>query len=101
MGILLGMSVTTIKVDTAVRDRLSDVAGKRGITMGALLEELSRKAEDEQFWAEVYASYERLQADPEAWADYLAEGLSWTEASDGGFWADHKAAREEFPEYNS
>jgi antitoxin MazE7 len=97
---LSGMSMTTIKVDTEVRDRLAALAKSRGETLGALLKELVRKAEKETRWAELRISYERLQADPEEWADYLAELHSWTDASDGGFWADHKAAREEWPEHN-
>ncbi len=58
------------------------------------------KAEKEAKWVEVRMAYDRRQADPHKWEDYLAEGLSWTEASDGGFWADHKTARQEWPEYN-
>jgi predicted transcriptional regulator len=95
------MSITTIKVDSEVRDRLSEVARKRGTTMGALLDELSRQAEEAAWWVEVYEAYERLYADKEAWADYMGELDSWSNAPSGGVWADHAAAREEWPEYNS
>jgi predicted transcriptional regulator len=95
------MSITTIKVDSEVRDRLSEVARKRGTTMGALLDELSRQAEEAAWWAEVYEGYERLRANKGEWADYLAELRSWTDAPGGGVWSDHAAAREEWPEYNS
>jgi hypothetical protein len=94
------MSITTIKVDSEVRDRLSEVARKRGTTMGALLDELSRQAEEAAWWAEVYEAYERLYADKEAWADYMAEALSWTEGANDGVW-DPASAREDWPEYNS
>lgn len=95
------MSVTTIKVDTAVRDRLSALARKRDLTLGDLVNELVAKAEYEQYWADIDASYARLQADPEEWADYMAELHSWTDAVDpDSIWSDHQAAREEWPEYN-
>lgn len=95
------MSATTIKVDTDTRDRLAALAKRRGETLGSFLTELVKKAEKEARWVEVRIAYERLQAEPEEWADYLAELHSWTEGSDGGIWADHKAAREEWPEYNA
>jgi hypothetical protein len=43
-------------------------------------------------------SYERLaQEDPEAFAEYLAEGRKWDELASDGL----PSARDEFPEYNS
>jgi hypothetical protein len=96
------MSQTTIKVDTAVRDRLSALARKREVTLGELVNELVERAEHEQYWAEIYAGYERLRANPEEWADYMAELHSWTDARDpDSIWSDNQAAREEWPEYNS
>jgi hypothetical protein len=95
------MSVTTIKVDTAVRDRLSVLAKKREITLGELVNELVEQAEHEQYWADIYAGYDRLQADPNEWADYMSELHSWTGARDpDSIGSDHAAAREEWPEYN-
>jgi predicted transcriptional regulator len=44
------MSVTTIKLDTEVRDRLSALAKKRELTLGELVNELVAKAEYEQYW---------------------------------------------------
>jgi len=68
------MPVTTIKVDTAVRDRLAGVARARGVTMSALLRDVSEHLAAEQQWAEIEAAYERLQRDdPQGWAEYLAE----------------------------
>jgi predicted DNA-binding protein len=94
------MSITTIKVDTEVRDRLAALAKKRGETMGVLLRELLRKAEREARWAEVRLAYEHLRADAQEWQAYQAEIGWWTEGSDGGFWADHDAARDDWPEYH-
>lgn len=89
------MSVTTIKVDSAVRDRLAGIARARGTTMGALLEQESRRLEVEQHWSEIEAAHRRMQRDdPGAWSEYIAELAEIT--------AGHPdtSAAEEWPEYN-
>ncbi|MQA85426.1 MAG: hypothetical protein GEV03_12565 [Streptosporangiales bacterium] len=91
------MSITTIKVDSSVRDRLAQVARARGTTMSALLSEAAERLEADQRWAEIEAAYERLQReDPTGWAEYLDELAEWDAATTG---AD-PAAAEEWPEYN-
>lgn len=88
--------MTTIKVDSTVRDRLAAVARSRGTTMGALLEVESHRLAAEQRWRDIEAAYLRLQQeDPAAWADYLAElgELTAGEADD--------SAAQEWPEFNS
>src|SRR5699024_10406512 len=68
------MSTTTIKVDRAVRDRLSSIAQARGLTMGALLAQEAHRLETEQRWAEIDDAYERIQqSDPASWNEYLDE----------------------------
>jgi predicted transcriptional regulator len=97
LGILRGMTTTTIKVDADIRDRLAQVARARGMTMGALLSEVAAQLDDELYWSDVEAAYERLQRDdPAGWAGYLDELAEW-EAGTAG--ADTTAA-EEWPEYN-
>jgi hypothetical protein len=97
LGILASMSVTTIKVDSTVRDRLASVARARGTTMGALLADLAQRVEDEQRWTEIEAAYHRLRTqDPEGWREYLAELAEWDIA---GAEPD-PAAAEEWPDYN-
>ncbi|HET9256927.1 MAG TPA: hypothetical protein VFO16_17265 [Pseudonocardiaceae bacterium] len=89
------MSVTTIKVDGAVRDRLARIARARGITMGALLDAESRRLEADQRWAEIEAAYRRFQRDdPAGWQDYLDELAEVTAGE------PDTAAAEEWPEYN-
>ncbi|MDA8311066.1 MAG: hypothetical protein M0Z46_10740 [Actinomycetota bacterium] len=89
------MSVTTIKVDSAVRDRLARIARARGTTMGALLEQESRRLEIEQQWSEIEAAHQRMQRDdPDAWSEYIAELAEVTAGE-----PDNSAA-EEWPEYN-
>lgn len=91
------MASTTIKVDTAVRDRLAGVARARGTTMGALLQEVSQHLANEQHDRDVLAACERIQhEDPEAWAEYLAE-LAEIDGMGSDGLGD---AREEWPEYN-
>jgi hypothetical protein len=89
------MSMTTIKVDSAVRDRLVGVARARGTTMGALLGFESRRLETEQRWSEIEAAYDHMQRDdPAGWADHLGE-LAEVTASE-----PDTAAAQEWPEYN-
>jgi hypothetical protein len=91
------MSVTTIKVDSTVRDRLASVARARGTTMGALLADLAQRLEDEQRWTEIEGAYDRLRTqDPERWREYLAELAEWDTV---GAEPD-PAAAEEWPDYN-
>jgi hypothetical protein len=89
------MTVTTIKVDRAVRDRLADIARRRGVTMGSLLDAESRRLEREQRWADIESAYARMQReDPAGWQDYLRE-LAEVGAGDSD-----AAAANEWPEYN-
>lgn len=91
------VSMTTIKVDSAVRDRLTEIARARGVTMGALLDAESRRLQVEQHWVDVEASYARLRAeDPSGWADYLDELDVWA-AGTGGLDA---SAPQEWPEFS-
>jgi hypothetical protein len=91
------MSLTTIKVDTEVRDRLARVARARGVTMVALLTELAERLEAEQRWADIEAAYQRLRVeDPAGWQEYLGELAEWDAA--GGDVDDDAA--DEWPELN-
>lgn len=69
-----GMTLTTIKVDSAVRDRLKEQARAHGRTLGEHLEAL----------VEAESRRERLRAMQEAMAarppdpEYLSEAEAWT-----------------------
>jgi len=71
-----GMTLTTIKVDSAVRDRLKEQARARGRTLGEHLEAL----------VEAESRRERLRAVRDAMAarppdqEYLSEAEAWTGA---------------------
>lgn len=97
LGILFGMPTTTIKVDSATRDRLAHLARARGTTMSALLSDVAERLETEQRWCDIEAAYERMQReDPDGWAEYLDELAEW-EVSTA---ATDSAAAQEWPEYN-
>ncbi|GAA2583353.1 hypothetical protein GCM10010399_11470 [Dactylosporangium fulvum] len=77
------MGSTTIKVDSAVRDRLAVLARERGITMGALLAEATETLERQAFFTRAQEQLERLrQENPDAWASDRAESRTWQAGTD-------------------
>jgi predicted transcriptional regulator len=77
------MSTTTIKVDTAVRDRLAILARDRGTTMGALLAEATERLEREAFFARALEQLEHLQQqNPDEWQSNRDESRSWQAGTD-------------------
>ncbi|MBO0867601.1 MAG: hypothetical protein J2P15_03465 [Micromonosporaceae bacterium] len=65
------MSVTTIKIDSGLRDRLARVASTDydGATLGEALQRLIAEHEERM----VLLAYERLRADEQEWASYRNE----------------------------
>lgn len=88
------MAITTIRVDTEVRDRLAARARAHDRSIGA---ELSAML-DELMWQGIEHGYARLAADKAEFAAYRAETAEWTGADVGGLAA---SAADEYPEYNS
>ncbi|MFI6448900.1 hypothetical protein [Kitasatospora sp. NPDC050543] len=76
------MTLTTIKVQSDVRDDLARLAADDlgGVTLNAAVAHLIT----EHRKAAVLAAYARLQADPEAWADYENELDEWDGAAGDG-----------------
>ncbi|MFD4266242.1 hypothetical protein [Rhodococcus sp. NPDC058481] len=73
------MPMTTIKLDTAIRDRLKEEARARGITLGTLLGELVSISERETRFAAIGAAIASTgEAELE---DYLAETGEWDNAT--------------------
>ena len=92
------MSDTTIRLDSAVRDKLRALADEEHITLGDLL---GRLAEREQYQREMRRANEvmdRMQReDPPAWQEYLSELHTF----DAGTTSDGlTAAAADWPEYN-
>lgn len=74
--------MTTIKVPVQVRDRFAAAAEARGITVRALLDQLSRQVADAALMEQAAQQMRQLrEADPAAWEDYLAEGDQWERAT--------------------
>ena len=92
------MSDTTIRLDSAVRDKLRALADEDHVTLGELL---ARLAERERYQREMQRANEvmdRMQReDPRAWQDYLSElrGFESGTARDG-----LSDATVDWPEYN-
>jgi len=92
------MSDTTIRLDSAIRDKLRALADEDHVTLGDLL---SRLAEREQYQREMRRANEvmdRMQGEaPGAWQEYLSE-LRTFEA--GAARDGLPAAAADWPEYN-
>jgi hypothetical protein len=74
---------TTIKVDSAVRDRLAELARTRGTTMGALLAEMTDRLEREAFFETAHRQLSALRLDdPAAWEANRGESRSWQAGTD-------------------
>lgn len=75
--------LTSLKVTTAVRDRFAAAAKARGITVRALLDQLSRDVADTALMEQAARQMSKLsETDPDAWSEYVAEGRHWEEGTD-------------------
>jgi len=67
--------LTSLKVPSEVRDRFATAAKVRGLTVRALLEQLSRQVADTALMEQAARQMSQLhEADPDAWDEYLADG---------------------------
>jgi hypothetical protein len=74
--------LTSLKVPLHVRDRFAEAARARGITVRALLDQLSRDALDSALLELAAQQMARLRVDdPNAWRDYVEEGRTWEEGT--------------------
>ncbi|MFC4063227.1 hypothetical protein ACFOWE_33520 [Planomonospora corallina] len=80
--------MTTIKIPTDLRDRLSEVASEYG---GATLAETLQRLIDEHEEQAALAAYDRLRADPSEWASYRQESRLTDNAA--GDWLRGEDAR--------
>jgi hypothetical protein len=92
------MSDTTIRLDSAVRDKLRALADEDHVTLGDLL---ARLAEREQYQREMRRANEVMERmereDPQGWQDYLSELRGF----EGGTMRDGLSdATAEWPEFN-
>lgn len=74
--------MTTLKVTRQTRDRFAAAAKARGLSVRALLDELSRRAADTALMEQAAQQMTRLRdTDPDGWTDYVAEGRAWEEGT--------------------
>jgi hypothetical protein len=92
------MSDTTIRLDSAVRDKLRALADEDHVTLGDLLARLAEREGYQREMRRANEVMERMQReDPQAWQDYLSELRGF----EGGTTRDGLSdATAEWPEYN-
>lgn len=78
------MPTQAIRVSPSTYDELHALAEERGTTMGTVVEDLLRARREKEFWDSFEAGYAALRADPEAWAEELAERALWESTSMDG-----------------
>lgn len=77
-------ATTTVRVAEATRDRLNRLAEERGVTVSEVLDDLTRREEEDVLLGQMNAHYEELRSVPEAWDIHKAEVALWdTTAGDG------------------
>jgi len=67
------MTTTTIRVDRQTRDRLNELARRRQVPAGKLIDELVREADDRALLDAAGEAWERMAADATQLARYRAE----------------------------
>ena len=67
------MRTTTIRVPTETRDRLNEIARRRGTPASDVVAALVQEADDRALLAAAFEGWERLCGDPDALAAYRAE----------------------------
>lgn len=93
-AIVIPMAITTMQLDTELRDSLAEVA--REDYHGVPLAEALRRLLREHRINRIMARYEELRADPAEWASYSAEARLTDNAAGDGL----PPARDEYPEHN-
>ena len=68
---------TTVRIRSTTLDRLRELSRLRGESMPALLEKAIDEYFEKSFWDQVHAADAALKADPQAWAEELAERKRW------------------------
>jgi predicted transcriptional regulator len=71
------MASTTVRVSEHTHELLRKLAASTGEPLQKVLERAVESYRREQFFAELDAAYARLQGDPVAWEEELAERALW------------------------
>src|SRR4029453_14210476 len=90
------MASTTVRVSEHTHDLLRKLAEATGEPLQKALERAVENYRRERFFAELNEAYARLQADPVAWEEELAERALWETTLAGGlydWWGPFAAAK--------
>lgn len=71
------MSATTVRISEETREKLRELAHEDHEPMQAVLAKAVEAYCRQRFWDQVDEAYAALRADPEAWAEELAERKLW------------------------
>ncbi|MFN0107056.1 MAG: toxin-antitoxin system protein [Bryobacteraceae bacterium] len=71
------MENPNIRISPHAKATLRELAKREGKPMQAVLDEAIEHYQREKFMDEANAAYARLQSDPEAWKEELAERQAW------------------------
>src|ERR1700732_190980 len=71
------MSAPTVHISEASHRILKELAGQTGRTMMDVLDKALDAYRRKLFFEQMNAGYAELRADPEAWAEHLAERKLW------------------------
>ena len=78
------MASTTVRITEETHELLRKLAAATGEPLQKVLERAVENYRRQQFFAELDVAYERLRADPVAWAEELEERALWeTTLADG------------------
>jgi hypothetical protein len=71
------MSAPTVRITESSHRLLKELADQTGETMMAILDKALDVYRRQLFFEQMNAGYAELRADPEAWAEHLAERQLW------------------------
>src|SRR5437762_11572268 len=71
------MAATTVRMSEETREKLRDLAHQEHESMQTILDKAVEAYRLQLFWDQVTDAYAALRADPEAWAEELAERKLW------------------------
>lgn len=71
------MASTNIRIDRTTHQKIKDIAGRENKPIGGVVADVIQRYEDEQFWRNAHAGYQRLRDDPEEWKAYQDEIRIW------------------------
>lgn len=84
------MSAPTVPISEASQQILKELTEQTGQTMTAVLDTALEAYRRKLFLDKVNAGYAELRADPEAWAEHLAERKQWDAALMDGLDRDER-----------